>query len=84
MIMDVKRISIQDLKANLSSTVAEAEAGDTIIITRHNAPVASLSPAAPPHVHRGRHAGRGGLKPALRPGTKVPYLEVLLDDRGDR
>jgi prevent-host-death family protein len=82
--MDVKQISIQDLKANLSSTVADAEAGDTIIITRHNAPVARLSPADPPHVHRGPGAGSRGLKPALKPGTKIPYLEILLDDRGDR
>ena len=37
-------VSIQDLKASLSAMVAEAESGDTIIITRHNAPVAQLSP----------------------------------------
>lgn len=80
----MKRISIQDLKAHLSSTVAQAEAGDTVIITRHNTPVARLSPADSPHVHRGHHAGSRGLRPALKPGTKVPYLEVLLEDRGDR
>ena len=39
-------VSIQDLKARLSAIVAEAESGDTIIITRHNAPVAQLGPAA--------------------------------------
>ncbi len=82
--MDVKQISIQDFKANLSATVAQAEAGDTIVITRHNAPVARLSPASPLHVHRGRDAGTRGLTPALKPGTKLPYLDVLLDDRGDR
>ncbi len=84
MIMDVKQISIQDLKANLSSTIAEAQAGQTIVITRHHAAVAKLSPADPSHLHRGQHAGTRGLKPALKPGTKIPYLEVLLDDRGDR
>jgi len=84
MIMAMKQISIQDLKARLSSAVAQAEAGDTIIITRHHAPVAKLGPADPPHVHRGPDAGTRGLKPALKPGTRIPYLEVLLDDRGDR
>jgi prevent-host-death family protein len=49
----MKQISIQDLKAKLSGTVAEAESGQTIIITRHNAPVARLTPADPHHVHRG-------------------------------
>ena len=38
----MKQISIQDLKARLSSAVAEAESGETILITRHNQPVAKL------------------------------------------
>ena len=79
----MKRISIQDLKARLSSAVAEAESGGTIIITRHNEPVAQLGPARSP-VHRGARVGEGGLKPAIKPGTKIPYMEVLLEDRGDR
>ena len=39
----MESISITDLKGRLSSAVAEAEAGSTIIITRHNQPVAQLS-----------------------------------------
>ena len=78
------KISVQDLKARLSSTLARAEAGDTIVITRHNAPVATLGPADPAHVHRGREAGRRGLEPALKAGTRIAYLDALLDDRGDR
>ena len=77
-------VSIQDLKANLSSIVAQAESGDTIIITRHNAPVAQLSPARTAFVHRGKNVGTGPLKAALKRGTKVPFLEVLLEDRGNR
>jgi prevent-host-death family protein len=80
----VKQISIQDLKATLSSAVAEAESGHTIIITRHNQAVAQLGPARPPGVHRSNAAGRGRLKPALTRGSKGRYLAVLLEDRGDR
>lgn len=80
----MNKISIQDLKASLSAAVAEAESGATIVITRHNAPVAKLVPADPQHVHRGREAGTGGLKPAIKPGSSIPYLEALLEDRGDR
>lgn len=81
----MKRISIQDLKAQLSSAVAEAQAGQTIIITRHNEPVARLSPARPQHLHRGRGAGTGRLRPALkRATTKGRYLEILKEDRGNR
>ena len=80
----MKEVSIQVLKASLSAVVAEAGGGQTIIITRHNQPVAQLSPARPSSVHHGRHAGTGRLKPALKRGTRGRYLAVLLEDRGNR
>ncbi len=80
----MKQISIQDLKAQLSAAVAEAQSGRTIVVTRHNAPVAQLGPALPQHVHRGRRSGSGRLKPAVKRGTKGRYLKVLSEDRGDR
>jgi prevent-host-death family protein len=81
--MAMKEISIQDLKANLSSVIAEAESGKTIVITRHNAPVARLGPPDS-HVHLPSSTDRPALKPAIKGGTKGRYLEVLLEDRGDR
>ena len=80
----MKRISVQDLKASLSGAIAEAEAGGTLLITRHNEPVAQLSPARPASVHRGAKVGAGRLKPAVKRGTKGRYLAVLLEDRGAR
>ena len=80
----MKQISIQDLKASLSAAVADAESGEIITITRHNAPVAKLVPARPQGVHHAGSPGRGPLKPALTRGTKGRYLEVLAEDRGDR
>jgi len=84
MILAMKQISIQDLKASWSAAVAEAEAGQTILITRHNEPVAKLMPAEPHSVHRGHNVGTIEIKPAIKRGTKIPFLDVLLDDRGDR
>jgi prevent-host-death family protein len=80
----MKQISIQDLKAKLSSAVAEAESGNTIVITLQNAPVAKLIPAHPQYVHRGTDAGKRGVRPALKRRTKIPYLSALLEDRGNR
>lgn len=80
--MVMKQMSIQDLKARLSGAVAEAESGTTILITRHNEPVAQLSPARLPHLHRGSRVGSGRIEPAIPRGTKGRYLAVLLDDRG--
>jgi prevent-host-death family protein len=78
------RMSIQDLKAHLSAAVADAQSGSTILITRHNEPVAQLGPPTAQHVHRGLRAGAGRLMPALRSGTRGRYLGVLQEDRGDR
>ena len=80
----MKQISIQDLRATLSAAVSEAEAGETIVITRHSEPVAQLMPAHSRHVHQGRKAGQGGIRPAIPRGRKLPYLELLLEDRGNR
>ena len=80
----MKMVSIQDLKAKLSAMVAEAESGDTIIITRHNAPVAQLSPARTEAVHRGKNVGSGRIRAAVKRSTNGRYLEVLLEDRGNR
>lgn len=77
-------VSIQALKARLSAMVAEAQSGDTIIITRHNAPVAQLSPARTEAVHRGKNVGSSRIRAAVKRGTNGRYLEVLLEDRGNR
>ena len=82
--MTMKRISIQDLKSRLSSAVAEAEAGATILVTRHNRAVAQLGPAREPHVHRGKAVGEGRLKPAIKQGTGGRSFARLLEDRGNR
>jgi prevent-host-death family protein len=84
MIKVMKLVSIQDLKARLSAMVAAAESGDTIIITRHSAPVAQLSPTRTESIHRGKNVGSSRLRAALKRGTKGRYLEVLLEDRGNR
>ena len=80
----MKKVSIQDLKAGLSAAVSEAQAGQTIMITRHNEPVAQLGPARTEHLHEGTRVGMGRIHPALKRGTKGRYLAVLLEDRGAR
>jgi prevent-host-death family protein len=78
----MKQVSIQDLKASLSTVVAEAEAGETIVITRHNQPVAQLSPRRHPQVHRGSRLGADRLRPALKRRGGRRSLAALRDDRG--
>jgi prevent-host-death family protein len=80
----MKQVSIQDLKAALSAVVAEAESGRTIVITRHNEPVAQLGPARADGVHQGARVGLDRIRPALKRGTRGRYLAALLEDRGGR
>lgn len=81
--LDMKQVSIQDLKAQLSGVVAEAEAGEAVVITSHNKPVARIDPIGTRHVHPATEK-RDRLRPALKRATRGRYLKALLDDRGDR
>ena len=83
-ILAMTEISVQALKARLSSAIAEAEAGETLVITRRREPVALLGPATVAGLRRGRQVGRGRLVPAVKAGTRGRALAVLLEDRGDR
>lgn len=80
----MNRISVQDLKAHLSATVADAESGSTVIVTRHGQPVAMLVPAGSRHVHRGTAVGSGRIVPALTPGLTGKAQATLQADRGTR
>ena len=80
----MKKVSIQDLKSQLSAAIVEAESGNTIIVTRHNDPVAQLEPGRPQHVQRGEKVGTGPIKPALRRATRGRYLTALNEDRANR
>jgi prevent-host-death family protein len=83
-IKTMKQVSLKDLKEGLSRAVAEAEAGHTIVVTRHNRPVAHLGPVTHEDVRRGASVGRGGIRPAVKRGTSGRYLAVLLEDRSAR
>jgi len=77
----MKQVSIHGLKGHLSAVIADAESGQTILITRHNRPVAQLAPARVPHTHMGKGRRAGTLRPLLKRGTRGRYLSVLLEDR---
>lgn len=81
----MKTVPIHELKANLAHWINAAEAGEEIVITRHNEPVAKISPVAHPKVHVGARVGQGKIEPL--PGVRVPpgtVMALLDEDRGDR
>jgi antitoxin (DNA-binding transcriptional repressor) of toxin-antitoxin stability system len=64
----MKSVSIKELKAVLSAAVADAEAGRTIVVTRHGKPVAQFGPVRAASVHAGERAGLARIEPALKRG----------------
>jgi antitoxin (DNA-binding transcriptional repressor) of toxin-antitoxin stability system len=77
----MKTVSMYDLKQDLAATVAEAQAGIDILITKHSKPVARLTRPEIEHVHRGSRFGKASLKPAVRGKSAGRYLKILEDDR---
>jgi prevent-host-death family protein len=77
----MKRVSIQELKRDLSSIVESARQGAGVLITRHNRPVARLSSAEGQYLHIGSRFGKARLRPVLRGKTSGRYLEILEEDR---
>lgn len=77
----VKTVSIQDLKQHLSALIDEAAQGETILITKHQRPVATLGSARNHQVATGKHFGKRSLTRLLRNATKGRYLDMLAEDR---
>jgi prevent-host-death family protein len=78
----MKYVPINELKQDLASMIAEAEAGTDVVITRHNKPVARLVRIDDKHLHRGAQSGKAKLKPAIKGKTDGRYLQLLEEDRG--
>jgi prevent-host-death family protein len=74
---------MQELKQRLSALLAEAAAGERILITRHRRPLAVLASAQLEHVQLGPRFGKGSLRPLFNRATKGRYLEVLVEDRAE-
>jgi antitoxin (DNA-binding transcriptional repressor) of toxin-antitoxin stability system len=78
----MKYVPMHRLKRGLASIVAEANAGNEVLITRHNKPVARLTRPGTEHLHTGSQFGKARLKPAVKAKTGRRYLQILGEDRG--
>ena len=77
----MKRVSIQDLKRNLSAVLAEAAEREPVLVTRHGKPLVELTAAGLRHVVVGVRHGRGSLRPHLSNGSGGRYFDLLVEDR---
>jgi antitoxin (DNA-binding transcriptional repressor) of toxin-antitoxin stability system len=78
----MKYVPMHKLKKDLISIIAEAEAGNEVLITRHNRPIARLTRPGTEHLHAGSQFGNASLRLAVKAKTGRRYLQILEDDRG--
>jgi antitoxin (DNA-binding transcriptional repressor) of toxin-antitoxin stability system len=78
----MKIVTMYQFKQGLASVVAEAEAGNVVLITKHNKAVARLTRPESANLHRGSQFGKGRLKPVVKGKTAGRYLQILEEDRG--
>jgi antitoxin (DNA-binding transcriptional repressor) of toxin-antitoxin stability system len=78
----MKSVPMYGLKQGLASIIAEAEAGNDVLITKHNKPIARLTRPESEHIHRGSQFGKTRLKPVVKGKTAGRYLQILKEDRG--
>jgi len=81
-----KRISIQSLEGELSSAIAEAEAGETILINApHMRGSRAVGACSGRHIFTsGRLFGKGRNHSCCKEGTNGRYPEASSEDRDDR
>lgn len=77
-------VSIQELKQNLSAYLARAEAGESLVVTRHGRPLVRITSATEPRVVVGPAFGKTKLRQVVRERVGDHALRVLEEDRRDR
>jgi prevent-host-death family protein len=77
-------VSIQELKQNLSAYLARAEAGESLIVTRHGRPLVRITAATEPRVVVGPGFGKTKLRQVVRERVGDLALRMLDEDRRDR
>jgi prevent-host-death family protein len=87
------RVAVRELKSNLSRMLSRAQAGEVIVVTSHNKPVARIvgvpqtaSAGLRDSISRGLLSW-AGKKPRVEPplalgGRGTPVSHLVLEDRG--
>lgn len=74
------KVSVSEAKAKLPALLARVEAGETIIITKRGAPIATIVPPRIEHV-RAEFETPALLAPKPRPARGLSLAEILKASR---
>ncbi len=84
----MKAITVAELRQNPTEALAEVEAGETYVVTRHRRPIAKLVPVDAEPVTLIPARKRGGAALTGRPGspryTHEQVVDLLADMASDR
>lgn len=73
----MKTVNVHEIKAHLSEYLARVEAGETVIISRRNKPVARLVPVEPEQQKERRPFGLAKGKVKIHPSFNDPLDDEL-------
>lgn len=77
----MKRVSLKDLKQNLSTWVEIAHQGNPVEVMKYNQPFVMLVPWNPSELHIGSKVGKVQLTPCLENATHGKWAKYLEEDR---
>lgn len=80
--MYMNTVGIAELRQNLSKHLQRVQAGERLIVTDHNRPVAELGPPPSSGVALDRLIAEGRVRPPRRPGPMPPPLRRGSDPYG--
>lgn len=77
----MRKVSLKDLKQNLSAWVEIAHLGEPVEVMKYNQPFVMIVPWNPSELHVGSQVGKAHLKPCLKNATQGKWAAYLDEDR---
>jgi len=77
----MRTVPLQELKEHLADTIDAVEAGERVVLTRRNRPVAELMPYGAGEVSVGKPGGGSALRRLRSAKRWGGILRTLADDR---
>ncbi len=79
----MNKVTLKDLKEDLSSWMEKVFRGEVIQITKYNKPIVVMSPVREAGLLVGKRAGKGKFTPAIQENLAKKSLAALLADRDE-
>ena len=83
LVVPSKKVSLRELKQNLSKYVRLVSDGHLIEITKFNRPIAILAQPLSHHLHIGKRVGSATIEGVVSKSVRDKALKFLIEDRNE-